>query len=62
MTDKPHNLNYTYSPQAAVEYSYKYIKNRNPQYANFEHNCVNYVSQCLVAGGLKMNKKQLNLQ
>lgn len=61
--NEPNNLNYTYSPEAAVSYSYKYIEERNPKFANFENNCVNYVSQCLLAGGLKMNgepKKTLN--
>lgn len=40
-----------YNPQAAIEYSYKYIEQRNPDYANFDSNCTNYISQILIAGG-----------
>ena len=44
-----------YNPQKAVAYSYKYAKERNPEYANFEANCTNYISQILVAGGKQMD-------
>jgi len=46
---------YTYSPEKAVEYSYKYIVNRNPDFPAFESNCITFVSQCLYAGGIEMD-------
>lgn len=46
---------YTYDPQKALEYAYQYVNKRNPDFPNFEYNCVNYVSQCLVAGGIEMD-------
>lgn len=45
-----------YDPEKAVAYSYEYITNRNLNYPNFENNCITFISQCLVAGGLKMDK------
>lgn len=45
-----------YNPEEAVSYSYKYINKRNPEYPNFENNCITFISQCLVAGGIKMDK------
>lgn len=48
-------VSYTYNPELAVEYSYKYIEDRNPEYPSFEFNCINYISQCLVAGGITMD-------
>lgn len=45
-----------YDPQAAIEYSYKYAETRNPEYANFDSNCTNYISQILIAGGKKMDE------
>lgn len=51
---------YSYSPSKAVEYSYTHIETRNPQFPNFEKNCICYVSQCLVAGGLEMDQKNIS--
>lgn len=48
-------ISYHYEPEKAVEYSYKYVENRNPEFPNFQFNCINYISQCLVAGGIEMN-------
>lgn len=43
----------TYSAQKAVDYAIKYAKKYNPAYVSFPgHDCSNFVSQCLVAGGL----------
>ncbi len=44
-----------YNPAAAVAYSYQYATTRNPDYANFQTNCTNYISQALVAGGKEMD-------
>lgn len=52
--------NYSYSPEKAIEYSYKYIRERNPAFPNFESNCITFVSQCLVAGGLEMDGSKVN--
>lgn len=46
----------TYDPVAAVAYSYEYSTKRNPEYADFDSNCTNYISQCLVAGGKSMDE------
>ena len=48
-----------YRPEDAIAYSYMYAQERNPNFPNFEKNCVCYVSQCLVAGGLEMDKKDI---
>lgn len=40
-----------YNPAAAVAYSYQYATARNPEYADFQTNCTNYISQILIAGG-----------
>ena len=50
---------YTYDPQKAIEYSYNYIDNRNPDFPNFEKNCVTFVSQCLLAGGIEMDERNI---
>lgn len=44
-----------YDPEKALAYSYEYVHNRNSNFPNFEKNCVCYVSQCLIAGGLEMD-------
>lgn len=49
-----------YNPEKALAYSYDYVHNRNINYPNFEKNCVCYVSQCLVAGGLDMDGSNVN--
>lgn len=43
-----------YDVQKAVEYARTYAEKENPEYPCFENNCTNFVSQCLNAGGLKM--------
>lgn len=43
-----------YNVEKAVEYATTYALERNPQYPEFEQNCTNFVSQCLVAGGIDM--------
>lgn len=50
------NYNDPYDPEAAIAYSYEYVENRNPEYANFDSNCTNYISQILVAGGKQMDE------
>lgn len=49
-----------YSPEKAIEYSYKYVENRNPNYPNFESNCITFISQCLIAGGFEMDGKNVD--
>lgn len=57
----PHKRHqYSYSPQKAIDYSYQYVNERNPQFPNFEGNCITYISQCLVAGGLEMDGSNAN--
>lgn len=46
---------HSYNRTAAKNYAYKYVKNPNPAYMNFEGmggNCTNFTSQCLKAGGI----------
>ena len=46
----------------AVEYAKKYAFNYNPDYYNFTNiggDCTNFVSQCLYAGGIKMDFNNL---
>ena len=50
-----------YNPALAVSYSYQYIDERNPNYPNFENNCITFISQCLIAGGIVMDKPNSNL-
>lgn len=45
-----------YNAEAAIAYSYQYAESRNPEYANFDSNCTNYISQILVAGGKEMDE------
>ena len=47
-----------YDREKAVGYAEKWAFLRNPQYYNFDAiggDCTNFVSQCLLAGGAKMN-------
>ena len=44
-----------YNPSAAVNYARQYCKNYNPNYANYASvggDCANFVSQCMIAGGM----------
>ena len=47
-----------YNRAKAIEYAHKWAYGRNPNYYNFDGiggDCTNFVSQCLYAGGAKMN-------
>ncbi|MDR0880589.1 MAG: amidase domain-containing protein [Clostridioides sp.] len=47
-----------YDREAAVTYAHRWAYDRNPRYLNFAGiggDCTNFVSQCLNAGGCKMN-------
>jgi len=51
-----------YDNEAAVRYAYAWAYSRNPKYHDFSGmggNCTNFVSQCLVAGGMPMNQTYL---
>lgn len=52
---KTKEYNDPYNRSAAVAYADRYAKQRNPDYADFQNNCTNYISQVLVAGGKKMD-------
>lgn len=45
-----------YDPKAAIAYADQYARVRNPEYADFQTNCTNYISQILVAGGKQMDE------
>ena len=48
----------SYNPSAAVEYAKKYCSNYNPQYTSYRimgGDCANFVSQCLIAGGMNFS-------
>ena len=45
----------SYDAQAAVDYALKYTNERNLEYPEFDKNCTNFVSQCLVAGNMPMD-------
>ena len=45
-----------YDAEAAVAYAHKYAEVRNMEYAEFNVNCTNFISQCFVAGGLEMDE------
>lgn len=47
------NLEDDYDVIKAVEYAKKYALEANPKYPLFEQNCTNFVSQCLLEGGIK---------
>ena len=44
-----------FNPEAAVDYARLYSAERNRDYPEYELNCTNFVSQCLVAGGIAMD-------
>lgn len=43
-----------YNRQKAVEYANRYALKRNPEYIVCNSNCVNFVSQCMHAGDIRM--------
>ena len=48
----------SYNPQKAIEYAKKYCRNYNDLYKNYKNygcDCSNFVSQCLIAGGLDIS-------
>lgn len=45
-----------YNREAAVAYAQRWALERNPEYADLESNCTNYVSQVLAAGGKQMDE------
>lgn len=47
--------NFMYSRANAVEYSEKWWNKRNPVFLSFENDCTNFISQCLLAGGIPMD-------
>jgi len=49
---------FTYNADKAVKYANKYCDKRNKKYHDYSHeggDCANFVSQCLIAGGLKLS-------
>lgn len=46
------NLEDSYDVIKAVNYARTYALQANPEYPKFEENCTNFVSQCLLAGGI----------
>ncbi|HWQ21137.1 MAG TPA: amidase domain-containing protein [Clostridia bacterium] len=45
----------TYNPLKAVQYANQWWNKRNPKFQSYGFNdCANYVSQCLIAGGLSL--------
>lgn len=45
-----------YSRLNSVKYAELYWKERNPDFPNYQNNCTNYISQCLLAGLAPMAK------
>ena len=48
----------SYNAGAAVNYARKYCQNYNTKYANYKNDggdCANFVSQCLIAGGMDLS-------
>lgn len=45
-----------YSRKNAVKYAHKWAYGRNEKYYSYSTDCANFVSQCLAAGGIHMNK------
>ena len=46
---------FCYNPQAAYNYAHQWALSRNPAYHDYSNeggDCANFVSQCLIAGGL----------
>jgi len=47
-----------YSREKAVAYAHKWAFRRNPRYLNYDEmggDCTNFISQCIHAGGARMN-------
>ena len=47
-----------YSREKAVAYAHKWAYGRNPRYLNYDNlggDCTNFISQCIHAGGARMN-------
>jgi len=43
-----------YNRKQAIDYANYYWNKRNPDFISFDNNCTNFVSQCLLEGGMKM--------
>ena len=49
-------LAFSYNPSAAVNYALAHCRNYNPAYNSYPGaDCSNFVSQCLIAGGLSLS-------
>ena len=46
---------YAYDREKAAAYAKQYAVTRNPDFSAYESNCVNFVSQCMHAGGIPMD-------
>ena len=46
-----------YDRANAIAYAQKWYNSRNPQYYSYTSDCANFVSQCLLAGGIYMTEK-----
>ncbi|WP_078390773.1 amidase domain-containing protein [Shouchella patagoniensis] len=46
-----------YDRRSAVRYAERWWNDYNPNFKQFEDNCTNFVSQCLLAGGAPMTSK-----
>lgn len=44
-----------YNRTAAVNYAFQYATTPNSAYTNFSRDCTNFISQCLLAGGISMH-------
>jgi hypothetical protein len=50
-------ITYSYDPQAAVTYAETWWNDRNSEYEYYgDYDCANFVSQCLIAGGLDLSE------
>ena len=48
----------SYNPKKAIAYAKQWYNRRNPSYADYSNgggDCANFVSQCLIAGGLSLS-------
>jgi hypothetical protein len=55
LSPAPHVSAGTYNPLKAVQYADQWWNKRNPKFQSYGFNdCANYVSQCLIAGGLNL--------
>ncbi|SFS82754.1 amidase domain-containing protein [Marininema halotolerans] len=45
----------SYNPMKAVQYAETWWNGANPRYRKFEDDCTNFISQCLHAGGIRMD-------